>query len=202
MINKDISPEKRLHHTHTHALREETLYFCSRDAHRDLHSPGLRLIPSFIKWVDTSFHRTILPFTTWNLPCNSPRNLISFFTSSGFHFFRFIVLEDFCRELGFFEDSSSLLSESPFSSPDICSSCGTKPFSFTKVSIGEDDVVNGFQKSSEFVESEGSLSTKSELEIVVSSSASSSSITPSTAVWKRHTNKTFASDKNLMQIIN
>ncbi len=162
---------------------EQTSYFWTRDAHRDLHCPGLRLIPSDDKFPDISSQRAILPFTTWNLLCNSPRKSISFLTSSGFHLFRFMDLEDFDWEPCNFKDSSLLLSVPSFSTCETCSESETKPLlAFATSSTGDDDVTNAFQKSSESSEFEKCSSAKMELEVVVSSSGSSllSSVTSPT----------------------
>ena len=160
--------------------QEQTSYFRTRDVHRDLHCPGLQLIPSDKKLPDICSQRAILPFTTWNLQCNSPRKLISFLTSSDFHLFRFTGLEEF----GSFEDSSLPLSTLSFSTIETCFDCGTKPLlSFATSSTGDDEVTNAFQKSSESLESEKGLSAKLELEAMVSSSGSSLSSSLPLPTW-------------------
>lgn len=141
-------------------VEEQTSYFWSKDDHRDLHWLGVRLNPSFAKCVDISFQRAILPFTTWNLLRNSPRILMSFFTSSGLHLFRLTPFEGFGWELDLSEESSSLISVPSSSSSDVCcSSCGIKTLlPFTRLLIGEAGASNDFQNSSESSESRESLS--------------------------------------------
>lgn len=66
-----------------------TSYFWTNDVQSDLHCAGVRLIPCFNMLSEISSHRTILPFTLWNLSFISPRICIKLLISSGFHLFFF-----------------------------------------------------------------------------------------------------------------
>lgn len=163
---------------------EHTSYFWTREAHRDLHSPALRVIPSDNKFPDISSQRAILPFRTWNLLFNFPRKLISCFTSSGFHLFRLAGLEDVGWAFDNSKDSSLLPSIPSFSTCDTCFERATKPLlAFATFSTGNDDVMKASQKLSESPASDKSPSAKLELEVVVSSSGSNLSSSVTSPAW-------------------
>jgi len=164
-------------------MEEQTSYFLARDVHKYLHCPGLWLIPSAIKLVDISSHRAILPLTTWNLLCNSPRILIRLLTSSGFHLFRFTGLEPFDLEFWFSNESSSLLMVPSSLSSFTCSHGGTKSSSLFTNSLTGDGGMNDFLKSSWFSELEECPSAKLGLEEVSSSLDSSLSNSKPSTAW-------------------
>lgn len=135
-----------------------TSYFWTRDAQSDLHCPGLLLIPSANKLDDISSQRAIRPLRTWNLLFSSPRILIIFLTSSGFHLFLFSALEDFCRDFG---RSGSTL---------ILSSLSFSWISRSKLLLPSDcdEDINDFQKSSDSLVF-GAVSGDMEVDVIASS---------------------------------
>ena len=107
-------------------------------------------------------------------------NQLAFLTSFGFHLFCFTGLEEF----GSFKESSLPLSTLSFSTIETCFDRGMKPLlAFATSSIGDDDVTNAFQKSSESSESKKDLSTKLEVEAMESSSGGSLSSSLPSPTW-------------------